>query len=109
VRIDAGFGRGAGDAAHDGADQPGRFELVLAEQHNVMVDAALRVRVEAARIQVREALGVTPGVQDTIRPGVDTRGQKGRAVEQQRPWLLTVTANHSYRVRAAEINRKPDP
>ncbi|MFV2018416.1 hypothetical protein [Micromonospora sp. LOL_023] len=46
------------DLADDRADQPLHRDLVLAEQHDAVVDASLRVRLEARRMGLRQVQGV---------------------------------------------------
>ncbi|MDG4766740.1 hypothetical protein O7632_21950 [Solwaraspora sp. WMMD406] len=70
-------GRFEGDLADDGTDQPVDRDLVLAEQHHAVVDAPLRVRLEALRVGLCLMHGVPPTTSRPVGSRQTTEGSRG--------------------------------
>ncbi|WSG37646.1 hypothetical protein OHA72_40505 [Dactylosporangium sp. NBC_01737] len=58
---------------------------MVTDEHLAVVDATFRVGFEPGRVQPRVALGVPPDQDFAVGVEVQSRGQQGRTVEQQRP------------------------
>jgi hypothetical protein len=93
-----------GEAAEHGGDHAGYRQLLLAQQHHTVVDAALRVGFEPGRVEPCGPLGVPPHQQPAVRVEVHGRRQQRRAVEQQGPRATVRAPDHRHRVRRAKVD-----
>ena len=95
-----------GDPAQDGADRVSHLVLAAAQQQPALVDAALRVGLEAGRVEPGAADGVLPDKEPPVGLRVHGRGQQEARVEQQR-LRRAGTGEGGDRMRRTEVNAEP--
>ncbi len=95
-----------GDLLEDIGEHLRHRDLGGAEEHRAVVDAALRVRLEAGGVHAGVALGVASDEHAAVGVVVDRRGQDRGAVEQQRADSAVGRAQHGDGVRGSEIDSK---
>jgi len=85
-------------------DELGRPEFAIAEVHGLLVDAALRVRLEAMWMQSRRVDGVAAGEDSTVFRDVDRRREDGCPVEEQRLRPAVRPSKNSDGIRRTEVD-----
>jgi hypothetical protein len=96
-----------GDPAQHGGDQLGRPDLAVAEVDDLLVDPALRVRLEPVRVQPGGVDGVAAGQDRAVLGGVDRRRHDRRTVEQQGLGATVGPTQHGDGIRGSEVDAKP--